>query len=79
MKTCNLVIKDEAKSEIIDTYNWYESKQLDLGERFINVLDDYFFRIKSMPEIFPKILNDMRQATIKGFPFIIIFGTSNAH
>jgi len=73
MKTYNLIIKEEAKNEIIETYQWYESKQIDLGERFINVLDDYFFRIKITPQTFPKKLNDMRQVTIKEFPYIVIF------
>ena len=73
MKTYKLIIKVDAKSEIIDAYNWYESKQDELGERFINTLDDYFLRIKTNPENFPKILDNMQQVTIKEFPYIIIF------
>ena len=77
MKTHNLIIKEEAKTEIINAYNWYESKQNKLGERLISVLDDYFSIIKKSPKQFPKVLNDMRQATIKNFPYIIIFKIEN--
>ena len=73
MEAYNLVIKEEAKNEIIKAYQWYESKQANLGNRFINLLDDYFFRIKTTPYTFPKKLNDMRQVTIKEFPYIVIF------
>ncbi len=77
MNKYNLVIKQEAKEEITEAYNWYESKQNKLGERLISVLDDYFATIKKNPEQFPKVLNDMRQATIKKFPYIIIFEIDN--
>jgi len=77
MKIYNLIIKEEARCEIIDTYQWYEDKQEYLGDRFIDVLDDCFFRIKTRPSNFPKKLNNMRQLTIKEFPYIIIFEVEN--
>ena len=77
MKKYNLVIKQEAKDEITEAYNWYKNKQNELGERLISVLDDYFSTIKKNPKQFPKVLNDMRQATIKKFPYIIIFEIEN--
>jgi len=73
MKAYNLFIKEEAKVEIVDAYNWYERKQLELGERFIVVLDDYFKNIRSTPKQFPIKHKSKRQATIKEFPYIIIF------
>ena len=77
METYNLIIKEEARNEIIDTYQWYESKQINLGEHFINVLDNYFIRMKTTPSNFPKKLDDMRQVTIKEFPYIVIFEVEN--
>jgi len=38
MKKYNLIIKEEAKEEIIEAYSWYENKQIELGERFINTI-----------------------------------------
>ena len=77
MKKYNLVIKQEAKTEITEAYEWYESKQHKLGKRLISVLDNYFSTIKKSPKQFPKVLNNMRQATIKKFPYIIIFEIEN--
>ena len=68
-----LIIKDEAKLEIIDAYHWYESMQEDLGERFLNELDNCFDRMCLSPEIFPRKHKDMRQVVMKVFPFVIIF------
>ena len=68
-----LVIKEEAKSDINEAYRWYESKQKRLGERFIDMLDNYFNRIISAPKSFPKKYKEMRQATLNVFPYIILF------
>ncbi len=73
MKSYTLLIKQEAREEIIDAYKWYESKQRNLGVRFIDTLDVYFNRIETTPKTFPKVLNTIRQSTIKEFPFIIMF------
>ena len=73
MKIYVLIIKEEARFEIVDAYNWYESKQKDLGERFVDELDEYFNRICLTPEIFPRKYNEMRMVVMKNFPFVIIF------
>lgn len=46
-----LEIKEEANLEIIDAYLYYESKQLGLGEIFLEQLDLYFDRITENPNI----------------------------
>ena len=73
MKIYNVIIKEEARLDIVDVYNWYESKQKDLGERFINKLDEYFNRISFTPGIFPQKHKGLRQVVMMGFPFVIIF------
>ena len=73
MRLYDLIIKEEAKFEIIEAYNWYEGKQEGLGERFVLDLDDYFERIRSTPEIFPRRYREYRQVVMKRFPFVIVF------
>ena len=77
MKKYKLIVKGEAKNEITEAYYWYESKQNELGERLLSVLDDCFNRITINPKQFPKKLDNMRQATINKFPYIIIFEIEN--
>ena len=38
----DIEIKHEASIEIIEAYIYYEKKQFDLGEKFIEELDDFF-------------------------------------
>lgn len=36
-----LIIEPDAQIEIYDAIDWYESKQIGLGEEFINYLEGY--------------------------------------
>jgi hypothetical protein len=37
-----LIIKEEARQEILDSYLWYEEQRLLLGEEFIEERDAFF-------------------------------------
>ena len=69
----DLIIKEEANFEIIESYVFYESKSKGLGDRFLNQLDIYFERIQSFPEHYQIKRNPYREAFIKKFPFVIIY------
>ncbi len=72
-KYYNLIIKEEAAIEIEDAYLWYESKQKNLGERFLEVLNKCFLSIIASPGIFAKKYREMRQAPLKSFPFVVLY------
>ena len=46
----NLIIKEEANQEIIDSYLYYENQSKGLGEKFLENLDTYFERIQKYPK-----------------------------
>ncbi len=43
-KKLDLIFKDEANLEVIESYLYYEKEQVGLGERFINELDQKFIQ-----------------------------------
>lgn len=69
----NLVIKQEAQQEIIEAYQYYESKLVGLGDKFENQLDEYFILITENPFLFEMKRKPYREAFIKKFPFIIVY------
>ena len=73
MKKYNLIIKEGAKNEILEAFDWYESKQIGLGKRFVNIIDEHFNKISLNPKKYPIEFDKMRKAVIKKFPFIIVF------
>ncbi len=64
-----LIIKEEANLEIIDSYLFYESKSKGLGEKFLNCLETHFDRIKSNPEHYRIKIKSYREVFIKKFPY----------
>jgi plasmid stabilization system protein ParE len=73
MKKYNLVIKEEAELEIDSAYNYYESEQENLGERFLDSLDNCFNSITTQPKIFQKVYKKQRQAIVRTFPYVIMY------
>ncbi len=73
MKIYNVVVKEEAKSEISEAFFWYEDKQKDLGKRFLIALQNSFSVISKNPTIFAKKNKDMRHAMIRKFPYVAIY------
>ncbi len=73
MKSYDLLIKEEARNEILDAYYWYEAKLNGLGKRFVEGLDFCFDRITLSPLSFPRKYKEMRQTVVVHFPFIVIF------
>jgi plasmid stabilization system protein ParE len=73
-----LIIKEEASLEIIESYLFYESKSIGLGERFLNNLDLYFDRIQNYPDHYQIKRKPYREAFIKKFPFVIVYEISES-
>lgn len=69
----NLIIKEEANQEIIDSYLYYESKSKGLGEKFIETLGIYFDRIQKYPKHYQIKRKPYREVFVKNFPFLIIY------
>ena len=68
-----LEIKEEARFDISESYQWYESKSKGLGEEFLNALDDYFNDISKSPEHYQIRKNNRRYCPMKRFPFVIVY------
>lgn len=69
----DLIIKEEANNEIIESFLYYESKSEGLGGKFEIHLGIYFDRISKYPYHYQIKRNPYREAFIKKFPFIIIY------
>jgi plasmid stabilization system protein ParE len=68
-----LKIKDEAEQDIIDGFSFYVRKGSNLGERFVNEVEDVFDYIENYPEHFQVVYNEHRQRLLKSFPYVVIY------
>jgi hypothetical protein len=68
-----LEFRPEIREELDDVYNWYENQQLELGEDFLNCIDNMLDLIRQMPESYPVVYRDVRRAVVKRFPYAIYY------
>jgi plasmid stabilization system protein ParE len=68
-----LVFRPEVRAELKETYTWYESQQLGLGDEFIDCVDEMLSRICLMPEAYAVVYRDVRRAVVQRFPFAVYY------
>ena len=65
----------DAEVEMIEAAAWYESRQEDLGKRFLAAVRDCINRIVINPRIYPEVEGDICRCLVKSFPFGVLFKT----
>jgi len=68
-----LEIKEEANFDAIEAYEYYESKSIGLGERFLEQVDVFLDLIVQNPHLFPCKKDPFREAYIIDFPYLIVY------
>ena len=63
----------EAQQELIDAAVWYDDRREGLGDEFIDAVSDKVVEICRLPERFPIVHDDVRQAILRRFPFVVYF------
>lgn len=68
-----ITVRKDAELDIEDAYQWYEANEVGLGEEFLEKISDSLNKIKESPKIYPVVLNNLRRAFIKKFPYGIFY------
>ena len=68
-----LLLKPGAEEDIDHAYNWYEDQKIGLGEMFLQELVSFYKKLEQRPTVFTKINKYYRQASLKKFPYVLIF------
>jgi len=63
----------DADAVMIDAAVWYESRQGDLGKRFLTAVQDALNKIEINPGLYPFVEGDVRRCLTKTFPFGVLF------
>lgn len=69
----NIEFSTKARKELIDGWDWYEDKQLGLGDRFRKVIYKAAQKLAQGPENNAVKHNNFREVFIKTFPYLIIY------
>ena len=70
-----LRIRLAAEADVAEAAQWYNERQLGLGEKFVREVDQAIVRILKNPLAFPVILrrHEVRRVLTKRFPYRIFF------
>lgn len=68
-----IIYTPEAEDDVANSYDWYENRELGLGEDFLRCVEACLFTILRHPFIFPVAVDEFRHAPIRRFPFEIFY------
>jgi hypothetical protein len=61
----NLIILPQAEQDITKAYNWYQERELGLGEEFLRCIDASIQMIERNPEIYLFVHEQYRRALVR--------------
>ena len=67
----------EAANELRESVEWYEQSAEGLGLRFMNEIDSTIERIKLNPDLYQKIISQIRRIQVNKFPFSVFYKTED--
>ncbi len=70
------IFSSRAQKEVAESWNWYEDRQLGLGDRFLKELTECIQGIEQTPNRYPTRFKSYREVPIPVFPFLIIYRIS---
>lgn len=73
MSKFQVIILEKTFQEIENARNYYENNQINLGTSFTKEVFSILEILESNPLLFPVKFNNIREAVIKKFPFVVVF------
>ena len=68
-----LVIKEGARSDITEAFQYYPAISSTLGDDFLDRLEQAFERITSAPQSYARVLEEIRQMRVQRFPYVVSY------
>lgn len=69
----SLIILPQAEKDITEAYDWYQEREIGLGEEFLRCIDASIQTIERNPEIYVFALEKYRRALVRRFPYAIFY------
>jgi toxin ParE1/3/4 len=69
----SIVLSDDARTDALDAFDFYEARSRGLGERFRDHVDFAMRQIARDPERYPIVYRDLRRRLVERFPYAVFF------
>lgn len=71
--TLPVVFRPEAAFDVLETRDYYERQQSQLGDRFADALEETVSQIGARPELYAVIFKTVRRTKLRRFPYVVYY------
>jgi plasmid stabilization system protein ParE len=68
-----IVLRDEARAEFDEAFDYYEAQKAGLGVDFADRVQEVFDRIAANPHLHAVVFADVRKAVVARFPYCVFY------
>ena len=68
-----LIVRREARSELAEALDWYQSQHPDFGNRFLLAFLEAVNTLVENPYLFQRLDDDIRRVRLKDFPYNLLY------
>lgn len=68
-----VVLRSATQLEFDEAFDWYEQQRPGLGQDFVDKVQAVFDRIAANPKLHSVVLQDVRKAVVKRFPYCVYY------
>ncbi|MFO0810427.1 MAG: type II toxin-antitoxin system RelE/ParE family toxin [Gemmataceae bacterium] len=69
----DLVIRDEARQDIAEGYDWYEGRRAGLGAKFLDRVGECLDSIRVAPLARAVVRGPYRRAVVRKYPYVVYY------
>ena len=74
----SIILRVRAEHDIRGIFEWYESQQSGLGDKFFSQLRAVLEAVRAGPESAPVIYKNVRRAVVPKFPYLVFYVSESA-
>lgn len=71
--TLPITLREEAEADFDAAVNWHQSQRTGLGADFAERVQETLDQIVERPELYPRVFQELRRATVKRFPYLVVY------
>lgn len=68
-----LIVTPDAEADILEAFRSYEEKQVGLGARFLDEIEQSLNRVAPNPYLYQEVEPDIRRAVVHTFPYLVFY------
>ena len=68
-----LVVRREARADILEARTWYDRDTHDGGDRFLYAVNAVFKTLAVAPNLWPDLGQGVRRSPVRGFPYSVYY------